>query len=458
MDPRDEELQAFPFNAGYGVVKGIVQTTLTNGKPVYAGTTKIWNHGQEAFEKWFSNSHPGDATQVGYILTLQRTPQNTYVLDSDGDEPFKSIGGFFPIDGRLLGNYADTGHNFHFTMEAHTEFTYQRGQTFTFRGDDDLWVFINQKLVIDLGGVHAAETATVHLDTLGLTPGQTYSLDLFFAERHTTQSNFRIETSIVLRPAIVASITATRPDAHKIGPVAGEFTITLAQPAPAGGIVVTYGINEVAPNPPLTRSVEGTDFTLQPAGRSITIPEGQSNVKIQVNPQGQPPLGSSSGAVVANLKPGLGYQLDNNSASAIVRITDQVVIPTVSITAGPDVHRPGRNTLFGSQKEKSSFTISRTGEHSDQPLEVDLSLSGQATLNDDYEMKTLNDNDERIDWVPPKVTFRPGQTSLTLEVDPRNVPESKNVDAPVVATIQENVGKYRIGDKNPVSLQLLASR
>ena len=78
-------------------------------------------------------------------------------------------------------------HNFRFTTELHTKFKYQGGEVFSFFGDDDVWVFINKKLALDLGGVHSRMEGTVNLDAnannLGLVVGQIYSMDLFQAER-----------------------------------------------------------------------------------------------------------------------------------------------------------------------------------------------------------------------------------------------------------------------------------
>src|SRR5262249_39294417 len=106
---------------------------------------------------------------------------------------------FFPIDGRLFGNQGRP-HNYHFTLEAHTDFKYVGGELFSFVGDDDVWVFVNKRLAIDLGGTHSAEEGSIDLDAnsdlLEIKKGNVYALDLFFAERHTVASDFSIHTSI----------------------------------------------------------------------------------------------------------------------------------------------------------------------------------------------------------------------------------------------------------------------
>jgi fibro-slime domain-containing protein len=105
---------------------------------------------------------------------------------------------FFPLDNRGFGTEPanqNPPHNFGFTMELHTVFTYQHGQVFKFSGDDDLWVYINGQLVIDLGGLHTKANATVNLDTLPLIVGKRYSFDLFYAERHSTGSHLQITTN-----------------------------------------------------------------------------------------------------------------------------------------------------------------------------------------------------------------------------------------------------------------------
>ena len=97
------------------------------------------------------------------------------------------------------GKDAPGYHNYGFTMKIQAEFVYVKGQYFEFNGDDDVWVFINNKLVVDIGGLHKKVKRSVNLDDLGLTPGETYPFHIFYAERKRTQSNFMMRTSIDLK-------------------------------------------------------------------------------------------------------------------------------------------------------------------------------------------------------------------------------------------------------------------
>lgn len=178
------------FEDGIGSLTGLVQTELdAEGLPVYApaGPTSVTS-GKEAFDQWYRDVAGVNMGQDGTLPLTQEGGR--WVYDSTA---------FFPVDGQGFGNEG-RDHNFHFTSEIHASFVYSGHEVFTFRGDDDVWVFVNKRLAVDLGGVHAAASATIDFDaqaaSLGISPGNRYSLDIFHAERHTSGSNFRVETTI----------------------------------------------------------------------------------------------------------------------------------------------------------------------------------------------------------------------------------------------------------------------
>jgi fibro-slime domain-containing protein len=92
----------------------------------------------------------------------------------------------------------NVAHNYCFTMEISAQFQYTKGQTFYFRGDDDVWAFINRKLAVDDGGIHNGIEKSISLDTFGLTAGKTYDFNLFFCERNPPGSSFKMLTSLNL--------------------------------------------------------------------------------------------------------------------------------------------------------------------------------------------------------------------------------------------------------------------
>jgi fibro-slime domain-containing protein len=93
-------------------------------------------------------------------------------------------------------------HNFSFTSEVKYWFKYESGKSYTlnFVGDDDVWVFVNKKLAVDLGGIHTPVEGSVTVDgtsasKYGISPGNVYQIAVFQAERQTEGSSYKLTLS-----------------------------------------------------------------------------------------------------------------------------------------------------------------------------------------------------------------------------------------------------------------------
>ncbi len=159
----------------------------------------------ESFAQWFRDV-PGVNMSRLWTLTLNR------VNDPHFGECYSyETNNFHPIDDQLLGNGPDE-HNFYFTYEIVCQFKYDASarQFFWFKGDDDCWVFINNRLGIDHGGIAANREMFLDVDRFaameGIQDGETCTLHFFLAERCQPQSQFRIKTNIAtLGPARATS-------------------------------------------------------------------------------------------------------------------------------------------------------------------------------------------------------------------------------------------------------------
>ena len=211
---RDFKADGVLFEGAMASGEGLVAYDLgADRKPVY--NLDVWH---EYFSEdisysdlnAFFNDVEGVNLKTTKTITLKPCQDEGYEgfweINSSIGPNGEELDGFFPIDNELFGNpytwegeVYDDGHNFHFSVEIHTKFKYVEGGSFYFSGDDDVWVFFNGKLVIDLGGVHGEEGAEIELDEiaseLGINVGDIVDFDMFYMERHTTGSNLFIRTN-----------------------------------------------------------------------------------------------------------------------------------------------------------------------------------------------------------------------------------------------------------------------
>jgi len=191
------------FECYNGALLGMVANTLdANGKPVRVDNALTFS--DASFSKWYTSDNDYNRT-LASSLNLTPISGGAYQFDSNALYPATGRG-FDTVDcggGNLCevlhNDSSGTGdQNFHFTTETRWWFEYAGNEVLAFSGDDDVWVFINNTLAVDIGGVHGRENGTVDLGVpanataLGLTIGGIYEGVVFHAERHTTRSQYRL--------------------------------------------------------------------------------------------------------------------------------------------------------------------------------------------------------------------------------------------------------------------------
>ena len=187
---------AATFSQWYHDTSGVNHST--------AGTLTLWSNGKGAYvNRWGPNGEQWPVTVQAYYcgnvgdeqtdattgLPIPCTSK-TAAPGSTNCDMFNAMMGYMQI--------SCTAKNGSYTA------VYQSGvldgTPLDFTGDDDVWVFINRQLAVDLGGIHIPVNGSVTFGAgartnFGLTNGQVYEVAVFQAERQTNGSTYRLTLS-----------------------------------------------------------------------------------------------------------------------------------------------------------------------------------------------------------------------------------------------------------------------
>lgn len=374
----------------------------------------------------------GMATDVFNKMILRQSDDGTYyyldcyvddgqvVLDKEnkaiynGDSGYKDGTKFFyPLTGegydKYLGDTTDmqpqttvdtkndwypVGANGNFTLKGEAQFIYRNADDlyFTFSGDDDVYLFINNKLALDIGGSHWPVEKTVNLNELsaeyGLEEGQVATFTFFYMERCADASNFSIKTNIELAQRDI-NVEKKAYDTSYANEYASG-TAVINGTTVAYDLIVTNKSNSPMTQIKLTdtdslHSENGSEYGKAELGYGVTTPSVTASTWIDPERRGTVALGQGNGYVLF-ITDSTGTEVANTrkSLSSLQALSDEIA--GLTLPAGQSLHVRFLTATTAIEPSKILDYINT--------VEVSAKVGGQA-LSDtaSHELYSYNAND-----------------------------------------------------------------
>lgn len=345
--------------------------------------------GTYSFEAGYSNN----PKYVDYDRTNGTISQGTGGTATVGFYPLDKLG--YEQSGLLTKTSAiDSTHNGSFTLRGESQFVYNKDSNlyFTFTGDDDVYMYINGVLALDLGGAHGRNTKTVNLnevaDKCGLVDGQVATFTFFYMERCSDASTFGIKTNMKLVQRAI-NVEKKAYDTSYVNEYASG-TAVINGTTVAYDLIVTNKSNSPMSQIKLTdtdslHSENGSEYGKAELGHDVTTPSVTASTWIDPERRGTVALGQGNGYVLF-ITDSTGTEVANTrkSLSSLQALSDEIA--GLTLPAGQSLHVRFLTATTAIEPSKILDYINT--------VEVSAKVGGQA-LSDtaSHELYSYNAND-----------------------------------------------------------------
>ena len=317
---------------------------------------------------------------LGYDAILGDTTDKT-------DSPYEK-----DENGNITATVRPEHPNGSYTLRGEAQFVYQEDLYFEFSGDDDVYMYVNGVLALDLGGAHGICTKRVNLKDVAtkchLTPGEVATFTFFYMERNSDASNFKIETNMELVQRAI-NVEKKAYDTSYANEYASG-TAVINGTTVAYDLIVTNKSNSPMSQIKLTdtdslHSENGSENGKAELGYGVTTPSVTSSTWVDPEGRGTVALGQGNGYVLF-ITDSNGTEVANTRKSLdnLKALSDEIA--GLTLPAGQSLHV---RFLTAKTEIKESKILDYINT-----VEVSATVGGQA-LSDtaSHELYSYNAND-----------------------------------------------------------------